>query len=289
MQIENVIYGDVLMIINFSMDFLSLYLTGRILSLKGKTYRLSLSALLGAGYSLGALFLPSGVTGAVIAFSFALLMCLVAFGKGNVIRPALVFSAVNFLIGGGITASSSLFGLWRNSKRVSIGGKAGVVYGELPLGALVVGAAVCAVAAFLTGRAYKKRVSRAEGRIKIVVCGREKTLRGLVDTGCSLSDPLSGRGVVVFTYPSLRGVLPTECLRLFDKSGAIPSFADGKACIPLKLRLVPYESLGKRALLPAFLPDSLEIDGKLTDMLAAVDASASDFNGYDALIPFENL
>lgn len=289
MRIENVIYGDVLVIINFSMDFLALYLTGRILSQKGKTYRLSLSALIGACYSLGALFLPSGIIGAVIAFAFALLMCLMAFGKRSVIRSALVFSAVNFLIGGGITAMSSLFGLWRNSKRVSIGGKAGVVYGELPIGVLVVGAAVCALAAFLTGRAYKKRVSRAEGKIRIVVCGREKTLRGLVDTGCSLVDPLSGRGVVVFTYSSLRGALPTECLRLFDKSGALPSFSDGKTCIPLKLRLVPYESLGKKSLLPAFLPDLLEIDGRPTDLLAAVDASSRDFNGYDALIPFENL
>ena len=52
------IYGDVLFLINFSMDFLSLFITGKIMHLKMNKWRLLASATVGGVYGVASLFFP---------------------------------------------------------------------------------------------------------------------------------------------------------------------------------------------------------------------------------------
>ena len=51
------IYADVLFFINFFLDFLCLYITGKLLCLPMKTLRVTLAAALGGGYACVSLFL----------------------------------------------------------------------------------------------------------------------------------------------------------------------------------------------------------------------------------------
>ena len=84
MRLTEEIYGDVLFIINFSMDFLSLYIAGRILHLRMKAWRVMAGASLGALYGVLELlidthpFLETMLTAGIL-----LLMCLTAFGAGT--------------------------------------------------------------------------------------------------------------------------------------------------------------------------------------------------------------
>ena len=57
---EQVIYADVLFAVNFSMDFLSLYLTGKVFRARMRPVPLTLAAGIGALYGTASLFLGPG-------------------------------------------------------------------------------------------------------------------------------------------------------------------------------------------------------------------------------------
>ena len=50
------VYADVLFLVNFSLDYVSLYLTSRLMSLPTRTWRLCVGAAVGAVYAVCALF-----------------------------------------------------------------------------------------------------------------------------------------------------------------------------------------------------------------------------------------
>ena len=73
------IYGDVLFLINFSMDFLSLFITGKIMHLKMNKWRLLASATVGGVYGVASLFFPlDGVLLVLANVVCAFMMCLAA-------------------------------------------------------------------------------------------------------------------------------------------------------------------------------------------------------------------
>ena len=74
------IYGDVLFIINFSMDFLSLYIVGRLLHFEMKAWRVMAGASVGAFYGVVSLLIDTYVIlETAITVGVLILMCLVAF------------------------------------------------------------------------------------------------------------------------------------------------------------------------------------------------------------------
>ncbi|MBR6795203.1 MAG: sigma-E processing peptidase SpoIIGA, partial [Clostridia bacterium] len=58
---EQVIYGDVFFLVNFSMDFLALFITGKLNHAAVPLWRLVLGGTLGGLYATVALFLPSHI------------------------------------------------------------------------------------------------------------------------------------------------------------------------------------------------------------------------------------
>ena len=80
------IYGDVLFLINFSMDFLSLFITGKIMHLKLKAWRVLVAASIGGVYGVEALFFPfDGIPLVFANIACAAVMCFIAFrSKGKI-------------------------------------------------------------------------------------------------------------------------------------------------------------------------------------------------------------
>ena len=117
---ERVLYGDVLLIINFSMDFLALYITASVLHLKPSNKRMTAAAVLGALYSLFAVTgFQSAALNTVVSIAVSLLLCFVAYGKQKktyYVKNTIVFYTVNFALGGGITAICNLLNMWKNTK-----------------------------------------------------------------------------------------------------------------------------------------------------------------------------
>ena len=110
---ERVVYADILFLINFSMDFLCLYISSKILSIKLSSIRAILSATLGGVYSVLALFLPSAYgLSFIVDVGVCLLMCLVAWGKarkkGDLFVGAAFYFAISMALGGVMTAIFNL-------------------------------------------------------------------------------------------------------------------------------------------------------------------------------------
>ena len=134
------IYGDVLFIINFSMDFLSLYMVGKLLHIPMKAWRVIFGASLGAFYGVLELVLTVGKAVSFLLTALVMLfMCFFAFGKQSLHRFALtvvLFCGVNMLIGGMMTMAFVKLGAYE--QYIEIGGSIATVYGDMPVWVFVV-------------------------------------------------------------------------------------------------------------------------------------------------------
>lgn len=274
-----------LLVINFSMDFLALYITSRILHIKTSPKRLTLSALLGALYSLIILLRElSGIIGFAVSVAFSLLLCLVAFGKSPpkaFIKTAVVFYTVNFALGGGITAICNLLNLWKNSRNLEVNGTFDILYGDVPFGYLAILGIVCGVFSLISGKFIKNKKTRKTCHITLKENGQCVVFEGLLDSGNLLKEPISGRPVIITGYRTVRPVLPPELLNAFKEQDTTGLKTD----IQTKLRLIPVSSVGGSKLLFGFIPQSITLDGRKLDCCIAVENETKKYGECDALVP----
>lgn len=286
MPTERIIYGDVLLVINFSMDFLSLYITAKIMHIKLNSFRITSAAVIGALYSLFILGInASQLVSALFSIAFSFLMCSIAYGKfkfARYIKNTSVFYIVNFALGGGITAICNLLNMWKNNKSLWINGTYDVLYGDIPFGLLLVLACFCGALSLFSGKIIKKQKSIKTAEIEIVIQKQNVLLTALIDSGNLLREPISGKAVIVACYSSLRSVIPTELLDLF-KNQDISTTRNEE--LLSKLRLIPTHSVGKNGLLFALLPDSVKVNGNPVDAYVAVDTAKNSYGEYQAIIP----
>lgn len=274
---EQVVYGDVYLVINFTMDFLALYLTARALKRPAPPLRLSLAAALGAGYALTSLLLPDGNPLSMFtSLAIPVLLVLIAFGLDGwreLLRTLAVFWAISFLLGGAATAVSYLVAQWAK-KEVVIGGQVEALPADLPYwGVIALGLLVAAVVSFLL-RLRKKLPQAAT-----VEVGEDETalvsLSGLVDSGNLLTEPLSGRAVILIDR-SAAAFLPPELA--FLREGGTPSLTP-------RLRLIPYSTPSGEGILYGYLPAVVQVNGKPRAACVAIAALPKGEQALPAIVP----
>lgn len=274
---EQVVYGDVYLVINFTMDFLALYLTARALKRPAPPLRLSLAAALGAGYALASLLLPDGNPLSMFtSLAIPVLLVLIAFGLDGwreLLRTLAVFWAISFLLGGAATAVSYLVAQWAK-KEVVIGGQVEALPADLPYwGVIALGLLVAAVVSFLL-RLRKKLPQAAT-----VEVGEDETalvsLSGLVDSGNLLTEPLSGRAVILIDR-SAAAFLPPELA--FLREGGTPSLTP-------RLRLIPYSTPSGEGILYGYLPAVVQVNGKPRAACVAIAALPKGEQALPAIVP----
>ena len=281
------IYGDVLFLINFSMDFLSLFITGKILHLKMNKWRLLASATFGGVYGVASLFFPfDGVLLVLANAVCALLMCLAAFHRKKCMPATLVscllFYGVGMLLGGVMTAIYSRLG--RYTGYISIGGSIATVFGDIPIWAFGLAAGASALATYICGRVISRKSSAESVNIRIGFGGRTAEARCLVDSGNLLAEPITGTPVIFLKNEVACKVFPSEILSAMKEKGACASIETMK-----RLRFVPSVSVNGEGTATAAVPDFCYIDtvrGELAKKaLIAVDFSGCDFGGTDGIVP----
>ncbi|MBQ1412876.1 MAG: sigma-E processing peptidase SpoIIGA [Clostridia bacterium] len=254
--LKQTVYVDVLLAINFFVNYFLLLSSGRILRIRISRTRLCLAAVLGAVSSL-TLFLPrmDAVKGTLFKLAVSAVMVLAAFGWGGgrrFARQMLVVCAVTLGFGG------TMLALWLTLSPGGMVYRNGVIY--FPLSPLFVMGATAGCYAVIT--VAGKIASRMELRGRICEAAmtygsRTVSLRLLCDTGNGLSEPFSGAPVIVVRQSAVAGLLPEGFTRL---SSRLP---DGGEALPRHVRLIPYATVGGGGLLAAFRPDRLVIyDGK---------------------------
>ncbi len=279
------IYGDVLFIINFSMDFLSLYMVGKLLHIPMRAWRVMLGASVGAAYGVVELLLTlDRFFSFLLTAGVMLFMCLVAYGvqkKRRYLLTMALFCGVNMLMGGMMTAAFVKLGAYE--QYIEIGGDIHTVFGDMPIWFFAILAALSALATWGLGRVFRRERGVRTVKLRVSLGGNETEMTALLDSGNLLSEPLSGTPVI----------LVKEKDAVFFPPVLLSAMRQGMASMDvnamMRLRYVPMKTAAGAGLLTAAVPEALflELGGKweARQALLAVDFTEGDYGGLPALVP----
>ncbi len=281
------VYADVLFLINFSLDYVALYITGRLTSSPSSTARMCAAAALGAAFAVCALiFDMKGFFYVVLTAAVCLLMCRCAFGKAGPIEcvgAALLLFSVGAALGGAMTALSSLTKGYCDS-----------VEGDAGDGVAVL--AVAATAAALTAAAARfarRRCFRGTCTVTVEDGGKQKTLTALADSGCFLREPLSGRPALIVRADALSEILPPSLVSAAVSGDVTAATALLPPGVLGRVRIIPVTGVTGQGLLTGYLPDGVTVTcgkrSRRTDCILALSADKSRFAGCDAIVPADVL
>ena len=280
-----VVYLDTLFLLNTIMDYLLLLAAARLAGEPLRRVRMGVGAALGGAYA-GAAVLPGFgfLSRPLWQLGCALAMVLVGLGASRrLLRQTVIFFALAFAFGGGILAVSLLGG---------DGSPLGAVPGvNLDLRVILLSGAVCyAVLTFALSRVGSHTGSRGElVRVRLRLQERQVSLTALRDTGNTLTDPLTGRPVLVAQADRLAGLFPEgECPgreQLLRPADSLRRLERG--ALQGRVRLLPYRAVGVSCgMLLAVRVDGVRLgDTEKGSMLVALSPTpVSDGGAYHALV-----
>lgn len=263
-----VVYLDVVLVINWLLDYLLLWSTARFAQLNTNPRRLSLSSTCGALYALAPLLCGQSIAfsvGSRIAFS--LLMVWLAYSDLTVqtfVQAVIYFYLVAFVMAGAVLGAAYLFHASLDAYDLLSGLLA--FLDHLPYGWLLAAAAAAVLLARWGAPALRKSFLNTFFRVPVVIRFGEKNLAvyALVDTGNQLRDPLTQRPVIIVEYEVLQPLLPAA-VRQSLRSGEEPDLrrlTEDLRGTPWAARfhLVPFTSIGRtRGMLLCFRPDEVVV------------------------------
>lgn len=277
-----VIYGDVLFLLNFCLDYGLLLACARVACVPFVRLRLALGAAFGGVCAVLIFVPPFGALAALPArIGMGVVMALIAYGGchrfGHVLA---VFFAVTAALGGGVLA------LTRMGDATMRRGVA--VSGADLLAVLLIGSLGCGVIGVLFRRSGDSQLRRQDFvRVELELNGRRTTLRALVDTGNALTDR-NQRSVLVADWPVVAALFEPGTLNEADFSSPVSGFAKLAGCIdPRRVQLVPYATVGvSGGVLLAVRPDAVRVDGRSRKgmLVAGAAKSVSSGGAYQGLL-----
>lgn len=251
----SVVYVDLLFLINFSMDFLCFFVTARLLHRKFMIWRCILGAFVGGIYSVVILFYSMNyIPGMLADLGVCAIMCLFAFGCADKTLYEFclctsVYFGVSAALGGFMTAMYSLLNRL-DLPLADIGASDGISVWLFGLLALASG-----LLSMLGGRFFRSASSVTVADVDITYLGKTVTVRAFVDTGNMLTDPLSGKPVIVVDKRAAEKIMSKGSLDAALNGGAgIVSAEDLRG-----IRLIPSETASGRAILCAFDPERITV------------------------------
>lgn len=285
---QQVVYGDVLFLVNFSIDFLVLFMAGYFLHIKRRPFRLLLAALVGGIYGVVILLPALSWWGTLLVhFFMAFCLCLIAYapiGRRMFFSLFLSFFGAALLLGGALTAFYSFLATVFEASGTN------AVTSEKKAEMFLFYAAISALVLFVGGRVLAKRKNRREVMVEVWEGEKSTTFCGLVDSGNLLADPLSGKPVILVRRKEALSLIPGEALRSLERG------ADERS-LPIHLRrkirvILARGAVGQQVLL-GYLPDDIYLYGRdreknkyaVDAILAVAEQEAKDFGGYAGIVP----
>ena len=292
-DIEATVYGDLLFMINFSMDFICLYISAKLLSRPMSVPRYLLASALGGVYSVAILFVNISnvaITNILVDLVVCLAICTIAvLRRSDSFFSLVIFSAayvvISMLLGGVMTGIFSLL----NRAAPSFDS-----FGDttaLPLPMLISVAALSVALTYAGGHFLKKRSEVESVTLEVSFKDRKIDLSAMCDSGNLLRDPIFGKAVIVADKSVARRLAPEltkngELIHNHDTTILAPELAG-------RIRLIPTSTTSSEGLLLAIRPDKILVkDSKDTheaDALIAFAEIKSALCGCNALIPPELL
>lgn len=281
---EMTVYGDLLFLINFSMDFLCFYILCLLLHTRLPLLRACISSAVGGVYSVASLFMSTGKGIAVLLdILCCVFMCALVFfkrgGTFKIIKATVLYFFVSMALGGAMTG---LFYLLNGSGMFSEANAEGNGITSWVFALLAVsGGGITMV----WGRFFRSSNERAELLLELENEGKRVRIKALADSGNLMSDPISGRGVIIVTLKSSRELIPKDMYPAFESISNL----DGLSVASIsKIRLIPSSTIMGEGVLPAIRIKRTRIisKGKEKELDALIAfVNKDDLSGYDAIIP----
>lgn len=243
-----VIYGDVLLLIDFCMNFFVLHTTGIILRRKTKAVCLAGASFVGGIYSVAKIFVNGNdIMDCVLSFFVGLLMCYIAFGGYRFVKTAFVFFATAALIGGIMFMVYYFMGSYHADV---FGTLRGYAYSHIPLWLFVLLAAISFLIAWCFSFVEREQTEQQYEDVVVEYAGKRCSFSLLLDSGNLVKEPISGKNVVLLRDEIAKDLLPNELyLALRNK--------DGNQLLQKKFRMLSISGVdGKRTLYYGFKPDA---------------------------------
>jgi len=274
------VYLDILFFLNFIIHYLLLLTAAKVVGEPVRRVRLALGGGLGAFFS-AVVFLPGWewLLHPLCKIGSVVLMILIAYGNSRRFwRLGLIFAAVSCAFGGSVVLIGLLSG-----RGVQI--RQGVVSTGMDMKTVLLSAAVCYAVLSVLFRRAGRHVGRELVSAVVSIGGESVLLTALMDTGNTLTDPATGRPVLVAEGESLRPLLPEKLLGgLEEPARTMERFSGG--AFSRRLRLLPYRAVGvERGFLLAVRCDRVTVGKEeYGGLLVALSPTpVSDGGGYQAL------
>ncbi len=282
------VYADILFLINFSMDYLCLYLVARIMRRKPPPWRLIIASVLGGIYSVLALVLSLGSIPSLLCdVGVCILMCALAFAEKRqggkiLITCSALYVGISMLTGGIMTALFNL--LDRASLPLDGIGEDGI---SVWLFAIL--AAVSGFISMKTSNIISRRHGARSCLVRIEFEGKIAEFSGMVDSGNLVRDPLSSREVIIIDRKKGASLVDPDITQKY-LSGEINSGISGR-----HVHLIPIRTASGEGVIVALFPKKATVilppdkRGRVreydTDALFALSDIGESAEDFDAIVP----
>ncbi len=259
------VYIDEIFIVNLLMDWLILWSVSHLTQQRERRWRLWLAALFGAIYS-AAIFFPEmyWLNLPTVKIAWSLLMLLIAFSFfswKHYLKLVTYFYLCAFVLGGASMAAMSMFG--QSTRAVW----SGVVLMEIDfrLFWLIAGTGIVFAAMYCLRNRLRNDLSATQQIItaSMQFDGRDISLQLLVDSGHSLTDPLTGQSILVAEQSRLLPLYSDDVQALLRQFGSpeathLLALAE-QPNMTGRWRVIPYQAVGKQGILFGFRLDQISL------------------------------
>lgn len=273
---KTVLYADVLFLINFGMDLISVWLTFLISKRSVSPLRLIASAALGGAYGVGAVvFDARGILSFLLNAAVSFLMVVIATVPGVKMRSLAKYTfilwGIGALLGGAVTLICTL----------GDGSDAEFSTHNAPFFVFALaGGAVSGIVKLISSVSAVKSC-----RAGVSAFGVDLSLDMLVDTGCLVKEPVSGANVIFISKKAFSG---RHIKDLDLLCGDISNIARLSPDIKRRARIVTVRRAGGDRALICFFPDEtvlyIKNERKPVRCVAVIE-DVPDYGGHDGIVP----
>lgn len=268
------VYVDSLFVLNFFVNFLILFTTGKIIKNKPKKRWLFFGSLISALYSV-LIFFPrlKLMSEFLMKLLFSIILLLLVFAYKNLLdffKTLVIFYFVSFFFAGVlfyISLATRPFGIFNYMLNN------GVSYLDITLKSMVLSFSISYAIIILFTKfcrtIYLKDKIKLE--IEIDLNGKKMKMMALLDTGNSLVEPISHFPVIVAEFESIKQILPNKVSDIYQKKFTnnfedpieISKFINNCKNL-INFKSIPFSSLGKNGVIIGFEPTGFKVlDRKL--------------------------
>ena len=273
-----VYYVEYVFVENFIIDFILLFITGKLIKRVIIFKRLIIASLVGSLYVILTFYIGREFMAFfIVKFSISVLMIIIAFDSKGIltnIRVIICFYITSLIMVGIISALYYL------------------TYDKLTVNAIIMSIFTGYAALHFFFKEIKDRINRHNYKrtVNVSIGNSSKTFRGYIDTGNELTDPMTGKHVMVVNIDCIKDILGDELcnkiMEFYDNKCYESLFDENNSII---LRIIKYNTISNSGEnMVCIVPDEIEIinnnNSIFIDAIIGIHPKRISMDDYDALL-----